>query len=208
LAAVEAGAAEAEICSIAARRGLRRPGRSGSRPRRIAGDSTVRLLPWEAMNEKQIALETAAFLDSDAARRCGPRADAKRVVERYVEACYEGLGKAPWLVDGEDVRMLLVEQLPARMERADALAEIALDVIEAFYDHLATTRVVTQAFEIRQALAQHGEEFAQVVKSGRMANLAAKTAAPFIHKADKVGRNDPCSCGSGKKYKKCHGKDA
>ncbi|MBC8294062.1 MAG: preprotein translocase subunit SecA [Proteobacteria bacterium] len=25
-------------------------------------------------------------------------------------------------------------------------------------------------------------------------------------KGDKVGRNDPCPCGSGKKYKKCHGK--
>jgi len=23
---------------------------------------------------------------------------------------------------------------------------------------------------------------------------------------DKVGRNDPCPCGSGKKYKHCHGK--
>jgi preprotein translocase subunit SecA len=23
--------------------------------------------------------------------------------------------------------------------------------------------------------------------------------------SDKVGRNDPCPCGSGKKYKKCHG---
>ncbi|MCK4583816.1 SEC-C domain-containing protein, partial [candidate division WOR-3 bacterium] len=22
----------------------------------------------------------------------------------------------------------------------------------------------------------------------------------------KVGRNDPCPCGSGKKFKKCHGK--
>ncbi|MCZ2399646.1 MAG: SEC-C domain-containing protein [Phycisphaerae bacterium] len=22
----------------------------------------------------------------------------------------------------------------------------------------------------------------------------------------KVGRNDPCPCGSGKKYKQCHGK--
>jgi preprotein translocase subunit SecA len=22
---------------------------------------------------------------------------------------------------------------------------------------------------------------------------------------DQVGRNDPCPCGSGKKYKKCHG---
>ena len=25
---------------------------------------------------------------------------------------------------------------------------------------------------------------------------------------DKIGRNDPCPCGSGKKYKKCHGKPA
>ena len=25
------------------------------------------------------------------------------------------------------------------------------------------------------------------------------------HEAHKVGRNDPCPCGSGKKYKKCHG---
>jgi len=24
-------------------------------------------------------------------------------------------------------------------------------------------------------------------------------------KEEKVGRNDPCPCGSGKKYKKCHG---
>ena len=24
----------------------------------------------------------------------------------------------------------------------------------------------------------------------------------------KVGRNDPCPCGSGKKYKNCHGKNA
>jgi preprotein translocase subunit SecA len=24
---------------------------------------------------------------------------------------------------------------------------------------------------------------------------------------EKVGRNDPCPCGSGQKFKKCHGKD-
>lgn len=27
-----------------------------------------------------------------------------------------------------------------------------------------------------------------------------------IHAGPKVGRNDPCPCGSGKKYKQCHGK--
>jgi uncharacterized protein YchJ len=30
--------------------------------------------------------------------------------------------------------------------------------------------------------------------------------APFIRKEPKVGRNEPCPCGSGKKYKNCHGK--
>jgi SEC-C motif-containing protein len=28
---------------------------------------------------------------------------------------------------------------------------------------------------------------------------------PIVRSEPKVGRNDPCPCGSGKKYKKCHG---
>ena len=31
-------------------------------------------------------------------------------------------------------------------------------------------------------------------------------AAPFVREGKKVGRNEPCPCGSGKKYKHCHGK--
>ena len=30
---------------------------------------------------------------------------------------------------------------------------------------------------------------------------------PIVREEPKVGRNDPCPCGSGKKYKKCCGKD-
>jgi preprotein translocase subunit SecA len=33
----------------------------------------------------------------------------------------------------------------------------------------------------------------------------AQEVQTFIREGDKVGRNDPCPCGSGKKYKKCHG---
>ncbi|MDO8412173.1 MAG: preprotein translocase subunit SecA [Gallionellaceae bacterium] len=29
---------------------------------------------------------------------------------------------------------------------------------------------------------------------------------PFVRPGGKIGRNDPCPCGSGKKYKQCHGK--
>jgi preprotein translocase subunit SecA len=48
------------------------------------------------------------------------------------------------------------------------------------------------------------------LKTGRE-NLATnsgeqKTNAP-IRVEKKVGRNDSCPCGSGKKYKNCHGKE-
>ncbi|MEM9335850.1 MAG: SEC-C metal-binding domain-containing protein [Pseudomonadota bacterium] len=35
---------------------------------------------------------------------------------------------------------------------------------------------------------------------------AAAAEAPFVRDGRKVGRNEPCPCGSGKKYKQCHGK--
>ncbi len=31
---------------------------------------------------------------------------------------------------------------------------------------------------------------------------------PIVNPGSKIGRNDPCPCGSGKKYKKCCGKDS
>jgi preprotein translocase subunit SecA len=37
------------------------------------------------------------------------------------------------------------------------------------------------------------------------AAAAAEPAAPFIRDQPKVGRNEPCPCGSGKKFKQCHG---
>ena len=36
-------------------------------------------------------------------------------------------------------------------------------------------------------------------------NAGAQT--PYKNKGEKIGRNDPCPCGSGKKYKNCCGKD-
>ena len=34
---------------------------------------------------------------------------------------------------------------------------------------------------------------------------AAEKPETFVRDLPKVGRNDPCPCGSGKKYKQCHG---
>jgi preprotein translocase subunit SecA len=44
---------------------------------------------------------------------------------------------------------------------------------------------------------------ARPARAGAVSSSAIK-AAP-VEKKIKVGRNEPCPCGSGKKYKKCHG---
>jgi preprotein translocase subunit SecA len=33
-----------------------------------------------------------------------------------------------------------------------------------------------------------------------------KKQRPFVRQGRKVGRNEPCPCGSGKKFKQCHGR--
>ncbi|GGC82942.1 protein translocase subunit SecA 1 [Thalassobacillus devorans] len=66
------------------------------------------------------------------------------------------------------------------------------------------SRYVMKA-EVRNNLQR--QEVAQGAKavSGSQQSEEKKTRKPYVKKED-VGRNDPCPCGSGKKYKNCHGK--
>jgi preprotein translocase subunit SecA len=54
-----------------------------------------------------------------------------------------------------------------------------------------------------EAAAQAG---AQVQGRPPAAAAGAAAVAPFVRETAKVGRNEPCPCGSGLKYKQCHGK--
>jgi len=70
---------------------------------------------------------------------------------------------------------------------------------------------VENLFRIKVAAKEQGQEIERRQKR-QIANLSfvgagAAAAAPApVHAGQKVGRNDPCPCGSGLKYKKCHGK--
>jgi preprotein translocase subunit SecA len=44
--------------------------------------------------------------------------------------------------------------------------------------------------------------------AARLAGGSASSEPVQRNAGSKVGRNDPCPCGSGKKYKKCHGAEA
>jgi len=62
-----------------------------------------------------------------------------------------------------------------------------------------------QAPELENVQYQHAG-YEEALAGGGGDPAPAPKAAPFVRHVGKIGRNDPCPCGSGKKYKHCHGK--
>ena len=159
------------------------------------------------MAETKVALELASFLDSEQAQALStPTEDVRKIAEIFLRVCFDELGTRPEKLDGHDLHMALGHLMPAHFGIGDPLAQHAPAVLEAYIDHLAASNILSQSFELKQALAHTTEEFLHVVRTGQVVHHAPAKQEPIVNKAPKLGRNDPCSCGSGKKYKKCHGK--
>ncbi|MGC2047002.1 MAG: SEC-C metal-binding domain-containing protein, partial [Gallionella sp.] len=52
----------------------------------------------------------------------------------------------------------------------------------------------------------HHSDYDQALAQAADRQSTDEEHRPFVREGQKVGRNDPCPCGSGKKYKQCHGK--
>lgn len=91
----------------------------------------------------------------------------------------------------------------------DPVVEYRLEGFDMFDQMISSIRNDTA----RMILTVHVRKQNEPPKREQVANPdAAKTNGPDdeirpVRKGKKIGRNDPCPCGSGKKYKKCCGKD-
>jgi preprotein translocase subunit SecA len=63
-------------------------------------------------------------------------------------------------------------------------------------------QVATSVDEIEETFQRKKK---RELEQARMAGAGDMQVQQVVRSAAKVGRNDPCPCGSGKKYKKCHG---
>jgi preprotein translocase subunit SecA len=90
-----------------------------------------------------------------------------------------------------------------KREGFDMFEEMKLRIVETTVENLfrikAAAKEQTQEIERRQRRQVANLSF---VGAG---DAAAQPVQP-VHAEKKAGRNDPCPCGSGLKYKKCHGK--
>ena len=68
-----------------------------------------------------------------------------------------------------------------------------------------TTEVVMRLFKIQVQKNQEERIQTQQQKVSLNYNRGETVSQQTVTKGKKIGRNDPCPCGSGKKYKKCCG---
>ena len=98
----------------------------------------------------------------------------------------------------------------------ELLSNLKLEVIR-FLSHVQIQRqdeaaLIEQqrreAAEREKRAFQHAEASGLATAEGEAEQQPPQPVVPetFIREQPKVGRNDPCPCGSGKKYKQCHGK--
>jgi len=101
--------------------------------------------------------------------------------------------RSPDEVAAEEARRRMAEQLQYRHDEAPSV--MSLEATEA--EPGAESSADPSAGTARRPL---------VARSSRPPAATAEPTAPMVRSERKIGRNEPCPCGSGKKYKQCHGR--
>jgi len=70
----------------------------------------------------------------------------------------------------------------------------------------ADVRAVEEAEAVTNVRYQHADYEEALAATAADGDVAIAPPPPFTRAGEKVGRNDLCPCGSGKKYKHCHGR--
>jgi preprotein translocase subunit SecA len=92
-----------------------------------------------------------------------------------------------------DLFSMMLETVRTEVTRILMAVQIqsAQDAEQAAEEHVEYRNVRYQHADHDEALADNSEQ---------------EKERPFVRTGQKVGRNDPCPCGSGKKFKQCHGR--
>jgi hypothetical protein len=150
--------------------------------------------PVPAHVKETIDLWVSDFLERPAATGPAGRvgADAPSVLASFLEAACHG-GKEPADVEGSDVAHAMLDHVATLAVPAPGRDAIP-DLVAAFLGDLEEVGRLSGG----RALGAQVRASAPAFR-----DRASEKPRPMVRAAPKIGRNDPCPCGSGKKYKQC-----
>jgi len=136
------------------------------------------------------------------------------------QVAFSGFAQRDPLVEYQDQGFRRFQQLIATIQNTIVRTTIQLDfgqfVRAVRAQEVAPENLQTNAAQIEGELESTGVSLKAIRREDAASNEGTDPASLFRAEGpstaiertvDKIGRNDPCPCGSGKKYKKCHGQE-
>ncbi|MYN46981.1 preprotein translocase subunit SecA [Pseudoduganella sp. FT93W] len=121
----------------------------------------------------------------------------KNPKQEYKREAFELFGQMLDMIKQEVVKLIMTVRIQSREE---------IDAAEAAMQQSHVENVSYQHADFNPNAAPEELLAPAPAIAGLPAELAGLTGEQLMELGLKVGRNDPCPCGSGKKYKACHGK--
>ena len=176
------------------------------------------LLPAETIREmervyllKAVDTHWMAHIDAMDQLKSGIRLRSYGQHDPVVEYRLEGFDMFDEMIENireDTMKMMLimpkrVAEIQKRQEAIEAARKAAEEASAAAHQEAIENGGEKQQSGVVAEALKREQVAHPVTTSGDGTDTAGKT----VRKGKKVGRNDPCPCGSGKKYKKCCGRD-
>jgi preprotein translocase subunit SecA len=122
--------------------------------------------------------------------------------QEYKRESFELFGRLLDTIRNEVTRIVFTVRIQSQEELEQASEQIEEDL-----SALTNLQYKHDEFsELAEVAAGDAEIHGATPAMAASRSAASAAAAALAGEVPKVGRNDPCPCGSGKKYKQCHGK--
>ena len=173
------------------------------------------VIPLKPITEERIAdIKTASELKDklyeealqlyDAKEKEFPDADTFREIERVILLRVIDRKWMEEIDDMDQLRQGIGLQAYGQRNPVDEYKMASYDMVDAMNEAIRTD-TITMLYRIRIEKKVEREEQAKVTGTNKDETASS---GPKTRKAPKIYPNDPCPCGSGKKYKNCHGRMA
>jgi preprotein translocase subunit SecA len=182
----------------------------------------------EAKSEESLRAQIVALLDKDLGDKLAFAGQAN--LNQFIRFQYLQSIDNRWLDHLEGMEALREAVYLRTYAQKNPLVEYKLEGFDIFEKMIEDIRrsIATRLFLVRiqtpeeraarptvtasSAAASHDQvgQFGGAARSSSGGSAVAEASRPegatVVRSGEKVGRNDPCPCGSGKKYKHCHGR--
>jgi hypothetical protein len=118
-------------------------------------------------------------------------------------------------INENHIHDFLLIYAPGKLTLPTTAKEQAADILSDFIDFLHTTGHIKNGEQLNMVIKKNKKAFQKEIPSRAGSKKAKRPVLPKkksktkpaqkVKIEAKVGRNDPCPCGSGKKFKKCCG---